>query len=275
MFTLRRHEAGYDTNHSPPAIMVVRIVPGKRYRCARSVRVSQSARSRRIASRIGSAASIALTAPPSRHGGCGVSACPARPSTVMVTDCEPRVHTQIWPRVGSVQMPASARMPCCHAREGARAGGLLVGVGVDDQVAIEADTEARQRLRRVRHRRHAALHVEDAAAVEDPVPDLGLPRVARPTVDRLGRDDVDVAVQEERPPAAGPRKCRGELRPADEVQPGRDRRDQRNGCRVPAPRCRPQPRPPPGGRPGTAAARPRRAAGRPRRVPSCRMRRAA
>ena len=60
--------------------------------------------------------SIAFTAPPSRQCGCVSSACPGRPSTVTTGVSEPRLHVHTSNPVGSVQMPASARTPCCtHA----------------------------------------------------------------------------------------------------------------------------------------------------------------
>ncbi len=109
-----------------------------------------------------------------------------------------------------------------HAGDAARAGRLLVGVRADDEVAAQPHAEPRQRLGGEHHAADAALHVARAAAVEVAVADLGAPRIARPAVDRRGRDDVDVAVQHQRPAAAGAGERRGELRPAGELEAGVD-----------------------------------------------------
>src|SRR6185312_16273642 len=58
-------------------------------------------------------------------------------------------------------------------------------------------------------------------AIEVAVAHLGLVRVARPAVARLGRHHVDVAVEEEALAAAGAREPGRQLRPALEAEPGR------------------------------------------------------
>ena len=71
------------------------------------------------------------------------------------------------------------------------------------------------------------------------VADLRVERVVRPAVLEAGRDDVDVAVQQQRPAAAGAGEARGELRPAGEADALRRRqRVARRRRREPAPRRR-------------------------------------
>ena len=115
-------------------------------------------------------------------------------------------------------MPASARTPWATERDAPGAGRLLVGDGVDDQVARQADVEAGEHLGREHHRGDAALHVAGAAAVELAVADDGRVRVVRPARLGLARDDVDVAVQQEAATAAGAGEARDQLRPAVEVE---------------------------------------------------------
>ena len=85
---------------------------------------------------------------------------------------------------------------------------------------------------RAEHRHHAGLHVRRAAPVHAPVLDLGAPRVVRPVVLGRRRDDVDVAVEGQRPPAAAPAQHRGDVRAAGVV-------DQRRREARPAERRRP------------------------------------
>ena len=92
--------------------------------------------------------------------------------------------------------------PPRHDRRAARTRRLLVGVRRHEQVAGELDTAACERLGCERHRSDAALHVARAAPAEVAVSDLGLERVARPALDRLHGDSVDVTVEEEGPTAA-------------------------------------------------------------------------
>ena len=92
--------------------------------------------------------------------------------------------------------------PALDDRRAACAGRLLVRVRRDDQVAGEADTFRGEHLGGEHHRRDPALHVAGAAAVELPVSHLRGERLARPALARLDRDDVDVAVEDERAAAA-------------------------------------------------------------------------
>ena len=74
--------------------------------------------------------------------------------------------------------------------------GLLVGEhGEHDAAGRHAALCLRSEERRDHHR-HARLHVERAASPYDAVGDLGRKRRMRPLLAR-GRDDVDVAVEEE------------------------------------------------------------------------------
>ncbi len=111
--------------------------------------------------------------------------------------------------------------------EASGSGRLLVRDGVDDEIAAQVDTERGEHLGRQRHAGDAALHVACSAAVDAPVLDDRGERVVRPALARLDRDDVDVAVQEERPAAAGAREARDELRATREREPLRDHRMRR------------------------------------------------
>jgi MFS family permease len=103
---------GYVTVQTPPLITVGTMSPGARHQCRLSARPRHSARRASIAPSTIAAFSIAFTAPPSRQCGCGISAWPARPSTVISGITVPRQQTQASKAVGSPQMPASARTPC-------------------------------------------------------------------------------------------------------------------------------------------------------------------
>ena len=116
--------------------------------------------------------------------------------------------------------PAVGGHPVGDRGERARAGRLLVGDRVDDQIATQRYVQAAQHLRGEHHRRHAALHVAGAAAVEPAIAHPGVERVARPLLARLGPDHVDVAVEEHAAPAAGPRRAGYELGAATKVIPG-------------------------------------------------------
>jgi hypothetical protein len=108
-------------------------------------------------------------------------------------------------------------------RQRARAGRLLVGYRVDDQVAAQRHVECAQHLGREQHARDPALHVAGAAPVDPAGTDVGRERRARPTIDRLGRHDVDMTVEQERATAAGTGGRRHQLRPAVEVMTLGDR----------------------------------------------------
>ena len=141
-------------------------------------------------------------------------ACPARPCTVMRGSRLPRQATHTARPLGSGTMAASA---CSSARgeQPARAGRLLLGDRVDDQVAGERNAELGQRAGRDDHARDPALHVARPAAVEQAVAQLGRERIGhRPVRARLDVDDVDVAVEQQRPPAAAAAEARDELRAA-------------------------------------------------------------
>src|SRR5262249_62174863 len=95
---------------------------------------------------------------------------------------------------------------------------LRVVVRADAEVALQPDPEPGQHLGREHHAADAALHVARAAAVEVAVADLRAPRVARPAVDGIRRDNVDVPVQHQRAPAPGAGERRCQLRPAGELE---------------------------------------------------------
>ncbi len=133
----------------------------------------------------------------------------------------PRHEIQTSKFVGSVTMAASAATPCrTSARPPAPDDSSSVFV-VTSEVAGERDLQLGERLRGDHHRGDPALHVAGAAAVDVPVSDLGLERVARPLVDRLGRDRVDVAVEEQAPPGSSAGEASDELGPALEAHPRR------------------------------------------------------
>ncbi len=114
------------------------------------------------------------------------------------------------PGVGLDAVPGASRR--------AGAGGLLVGVRADEEVAGQTDSLRGQRLGGDRHGCDAALHVAGAPSVQVPVAHLGAVRIRRPTLARLGRDGVDVAVQEEAAAAPGSAKPRRELGTALEIE---------------------------------------------------------
>ena len=97
----------------------------------------------------------------------------------------------------------------------ARAGRLLLGHRVDDEIAGQRHAELGQHAGGRHHARDAALHVTRPTAVEQAVAELGGERVGqRPVRSRLDVDDVDVAVEQQRAPAAAAAEARDELRPA-------------------------------------------------------------
>ncbi len=145
--------------------------------------------------------------------------------------------------------------------EPAGAGRLLLGDGVDDQVAGERHAELGERAGGDDHARDAALHVARAAPVEQPVAHVGDERVGlRPVAARLGVDDVDVAVEQQRPPAAAAAEARDELRPAVERRGRRAPSDAAAARRRRARAARPPRRGGGAARPGAPAARAPRAA---------------
>ena len=99
------------TTHSPPLMMAGTMSLGDRWGWRLSGRPRHSSRSSRIASSTTDIFSMAFTAPPSRQCGWAISACPGRPSTVIVGDSDPRHPTHTSNAVGSVTMPASALTP--------------------------------------------------------------------------------------------------------------------------------------------------------------------
>lgn len=119
--------------------------------------------------------------------------------------------------------------PCVgpHARgrhgERARAGRLLVGDRADHEIAPQRNLELAQHLGGKQHRGHAALHVARSAAEQPSVAHLRRERRAGPSLARLGRHDVDVAVEQQVAPAAGPARPGHQLRPAAEVMTVGDR----------------------------------------------------
>ena len=138
---------------------------------------------------------------------------PERPSTVIVGSRLPRQAIQTSRSPGSGTIAPSARSSRAIARPpGARR--LLLRDRVHDQVALEADAEPGEHLGGERHARDAALHVARPAAVHATVRDDGRERVVRPALARLDRDDVDVAVEQQRTPSTGAREARSQLRTA-------------------------------------------------------------
>ncbi len=73
----------------------------------------------------------------------------------------------------------------------------------DDQLTSQPIqvTGRPERPDRGQDRRHAALHVACAAAIQRSVPDLRAPRIGRPGRRVAGRDDIEVPRQHEPPPA--------------------------------------------------------------------------
>jgi len=98
--------------------------------------------------------------------------------------------------------------------------------GISTQNVVEkallAEGTSRQELGREHHAGDAALHVARPSPVDAAVGDDRGERIVRPALDRARRDDVDVAVQEQRPAAAASREPRGELGPPLEREAVRD-----------------------------------------------------
>ena len=163
--------------------------------------------------------SIAFTAPPSSPVRCGMPAWPARPSTVIVGRRLPRHgDPDVEPARLGHDRSVGPKRP--RHREPAGAGRLLLADRVDDQVAREPDPEPGERLGREHHGGDAALHVARPAAVNEAVLDHRR-RTEDAASARRGStdDDVDVAVEQQRAPAARPGKAGGELRSPGEREP--------------------------------------------------------
>ena len=107
-----------------------------------------------------------------------------------------------------------------RAGQAADAAGLLVRVRAHDQLAAD---RAGDGLRRDHHRGDPALHVARAAAADPAVAHQRVEGIVVPAVLAPGGDDVDVAVQEQRPAAAGAAEAGRELRAALEADPARRR----------------------------------------------------
>ena len=170
--------------------------------------IAHARRSDAIASSTTAAFSIALTAPPRRQSGWRTSACPGRPGTadhavVRTSARDPGLKAGRLGHDAGVGPQAAL-----DQRGAARTRGLLVGVGRDQQIAVERDPERGQRLDREHHRRDPALHVARAAPVHAPVAHGRDERIARPLRTRLRGHDVDMPVEHQRPPAAAPRVAR-------------------------------------------------------------------
>ncbi len=88
---------------------------------------------------------------------------------------------------------------------------LLVAEDAEDEVAARAQLAPGGAEERVDEHRDAALHVERAAAPDDAVDEVARERRARPVL-AVRRDDVDVAVEEERRRLARPRDAREQVR---------------------------------------------------------------
>ena len=147
---------------------------------------------------------------PARHGDLGVARRAAGNP-----DVEPR-------RLGH-----DARVGLHAVQDESEAAGarrFLVGVGRDEQIAREPNPEPGQHFGREDHAGDTALHVARSATVQLAVADLGLQRVARPLVERLVGDRVDVAVEEQALAAAGTRETGDELRASLEPHAGRIQR---------------------------------------------------
>ena len=83
-----------------------------------------------------------------------------------------------------------------------------------DHVALKADAQIDQRLRRPEHGGVAALHVDGSSPVQPPVLQDGLPGIRLPGLDLLFQHghDVRVAVQDDRPPPAAALQDRYQVR---------------------------------------------------------------
>ena len=115
MSAVTAQDAGMVTIQVPPWTMVGTMSPGASSGWTWSGRAFHSSRSAPIPLTTATSFSIALTAPPSRQSGCGISAWPARPATVIVGVTVPRQLTQASKSVASAAMPASALTPCATA----------------------------------------------------------------------------------------------------------------------------------------------------------------
>lgn len=92
------------------------------------------------------------------------------------------------------------------------AAALLIGEGGEYDVAGRAVSGARRVEQRRHHHRDHPLHVHGTAAPQDALVDLGCEGIALPTLCG-GRNDVDVAVQQERLGFAFPTQPRDEVWP--------------------------------------------------------------
>ena len=260
------------TAHSPPEILTGTIVPDDRCGCCLSGRPFHSSRRRahgvqddaHLLDRVHRAAGLPVRL---RHLGVPGPALDGDGRRQRAAARHPDLERRRLRHDAGVGAHAVPR-----GGEPAGAGRLLVGDGVHDHVAGELHAEPREHLGRVDHARDAALHVARAAPVQVAVADLGPIRVARPALARVGRDDVDVAVQEQALAAARAGEPGGELRAAVEAPGRRGSGACRRRRPARAPRC-PRRRPPaPAARRGRPAGRPRRGPGRQAPARSCRSR---
>ena len=227
----------------------------------RSARERHRARSRSTPSSRKRPFSIAFTAPPSRQCGCSCSAWPARPGDVdrAVDGAAAGGPDLERARLGDDREVGGHAV--ARAGEPADAAGLLVGVGAHHDVTAQRAALG-EHLGSDDHRRDPALHVARAAADDPAVGDQRVERVVLQPSVAPRRHDVDVPVQQQRPPAAAAAQPRGELRPTGEADA---RRRSAGGPRrppAPAPTGRSRRPPPQPRRPATPAARPRRAPAR-------------
>ena len=104
---------------------------------------------------------------------------------------------------GGLAADAGVGLVALHdAGQRAVARQLLVHDVFHDQIALEPDAAGLDGADRHRHGGGAGFHVGGAAAVHFAVRDIGRPGVMLPVVERALGDNVDVAVEQQRPAAA-------------------------------------------------------------------------
>ena len=130
-------------------------------------------------------------------------ACAGAPSTRTWNHSTPTCAFQIAARVGSVRIAASA---VCPASTQASAPLPVHSSSTTDcswTFARGVEAEALQAAHGADHRREPRLHVAGAAAVHPLAVDARVVGVAGPQRGRLGADDVDVAVEDQRAAVGG------------------------------------------------------------------------
>ena len=147
--------------------------------------------------------SIALTAPPRRQSGCRTSAWPGRPGTRITPYSEPAAGDPHLKARRLGHDPRVGGKPMLDKRGAARARGLLIGVGRDQQVAGQTDRQARQDLDRAAPspRSRPSCHTRRGRRASRRALDATNGSLVH-SIAGSADDHVDVAVEHQRAPAA-------------------------------------------------------------------------